>query len=170
MPAWMEVRVDRLRDVRGRFASVTNEAALVHARTHVDVAAGVLNRALRDEAPRGQPDPLGRPRRYPVLKENIFYRVLRTSRGWHVLFTGPPQVRFVLDGTRPHPIEGKRCPLHFYWHRVGREVWFWHVNHPGTTPNRFEIRAAAKVRQQVTTELQRATRMIAYQFVVQGPA
>lgn len=34
-------------------------------------------------------------------------------------------------GSEPHLIEGNPL-LHFYWDRIGKEVWFHFVNHPGS--------------------------------------
>ena len=39
---------------------------------------------------------------------------------------------FLEDGTRPHLITGNPL-LVFFWPRVGRVVFFRHVNHPGST-------------------------------------
>ena len=40
---------------------------------------------------------------------------------------------YVLFPTKPHDIYPKGdWPLHFFWEREGREVWFMHVHHPGT--------------------------------------
>jgi hypothetical protein len=54
--------------------------------------------------------------------------------------------RFLQEGTRPHIIRARRAAaLHFYWEKMGREVWFKHVSHPGTRPNPFMSIAAARV-------------------------
>jgi len=58
-----------------------------------------------------------------------------------------PYAGYVRWGTRPHIIRCRRpaYALHFYWNRVGRWVFFDHVNHPGTKPNTFLERAMNKV-------------------------
>ena len=43
---------------------------------------------------------------------------------------------YVREGTPPHTITAKRAAvLSFFWPRVGRQVFFRTVNHPGTQPN-----------------------------------
>lgn len=165
MPVIVQVQTNQFRDVLGRFASVRNETAVAHSRAHVQTAARMLQQALREEAPRGTPDPLGRPRRYPVLWQSIWFQTVRSPKGWAVEFRAAPQVRFVLGRTRPHEIRGRRCPLHFYWHRMGVEAWFWSVNHPGTRPNRFDLRAARRVKGRMTTEMRRGARAVALMFM-----
>jgi len=157
MATFVRVRVDRFRDVRGRFAAMTNEAAAVHVQEHVRAGAEMLKAALRAEAPVGKPDPLGRPRRYPPLAQNIGYEIRRSGRGWRASFGGPPQARWVIGGTRPHPIPRTRLsyPLRFFWARMGKVCYFWAVQHPGTTANRFDVRALQKVEQQMSTEIGR---------------
>ena len=57
-----------------------------------------------------------------------------------------PYAGYVRWGTRPHIIRCRRpaYALHFYWKRIGRWVFFDHVNHPGTKPNDFLTRALTK--------------------------
>jgi len=59
------------------------------------------------------------------------------------VYAPKPLGDWILDGTPPHVIRprGKGYPLRFYWPKVGREVRFMYVNHPGTKPNRFMGRA-----------------------------
>jgi len=53
-----------------------------------------------------------------------------------------PYTLFVDQGTEPHPIHAKNAPyLHFYWPKVGKEVWFKSVHHPGNKPYKFLERA-----------------------------
>ena len=46
-------------------------------------------------------------------------------------------------GARPHVIEprGEGYPLRFFWRRVGQEVEFWKVHHPGTPTVAYMRRA-----------------------------
>ena len=54
--------------------------------------------------------------------------------------------RYVHEGTRPHVIRARRASaLHFYWEKMGREVWFRSVNHPGTRAVPFLTRATRRV-------------------------
>jgi hypothetical protein len=151
----IQVEVNRFRDIQGRFASLSSPAAADHMFEHVNAAGLILQRGLQQEAPRGQPDPLGRPRKYPPLADNIRFQVHRSSRGFWVRYSAPPQAKWVIRGTPPHPIVGRRCPLYFYWDRVGRPAYFWSVQHPGTAPNRFDQRAVARVRSDVEREIRR---------------
>lgn len=46
--------------------------------------------------------------------------------------------RFVEYGTRPHVIRARRSPvLSFFWPKVGRQVFFKQVNHPGSAGRFF---------------------------------
>lgn len=51
-------------------------------------------------------------------------------------------------GARPHEIEprGSGYPLRFFWRRVGQEVEFWKVHHPGTPTVAYMRRALYKRR------------------------
>ena len=59
------------------------------------------------------------------------------------VYVPKPLGDWILDGTPPHVIRprGNGYPLRFYWPKVGREVRFMYVNHPGTKANRFMGRA-----------------------------
>lgn len=166
MPVFVKVTTDRFRDLAGRFASVTNPGAVQNAREAAERAGRILADAMREEAPDGRPDPLGRPRPagYRKLRDNITVRVLpRGNTGFDVRIGGPRQVVFVLQGTRPHKIPrggsaemmAKGYPLHFWWFKRSKEVWFWSVNHPGTQPNRFDLRVARRVGDKVRAEARR---------------
>lgn len=168
MPIIVTVETDRFRDLLGRFASVRDSRAVEHAREHAHRAGRILSDALRQEAPSSRPDPLGRPKPpgYRKLRDNINAQVEMKGGpppGFEIKMTAPPQVRFVLDGTPPHIIPrggsaeqmARGYPLHFWWHKQNREAWFWSVNHPGTQPNRFDLRALRKVRERVLEEARR---------------
>jgi len=165
MPVFVRVEADRFRDVLGRFARVTDQLAVEHSRQHILAGALLYQQAFREEAPRGVPDPLGRPRRWPPLAENINMHAKQQHGGWVIEFQAPPQVRFVVLGTKPHEIRGRDWPLHFYWHKKGIEAWFWKVNHPGSAPNRFDQRAAQRVRAQASAEMRRGCRSIVELFM-----
>jgi len=57
-----------------------------------------------------------------------------------------PYAKFVHDGTRRHFIF-PRGPwrLRFYWRRLGRDVAFWSVYHPGQKAKKFLTGPAARV-------------------------
>lgn len=99
----------------------------------VDSVVPDLEDTLRHAAPRGEEPTRGR-RTEPHLDESINAHLVGPLE---YLFVGPDHSEFVLEGTRPHRIEGN--PLAFEWH--GEQVFFMHVNHPGTEPNDFVARA-----------------------------
>lgn len=64
---------------------------------------------------------------------------------WSISATAP-HAKFVHEGTKPHLIRSKTGrALRFYWNKVGRVVTLQQVNHPGTEPNPFLVRAMRKV-------------------------
>lgn len=82
-------------------------------------------------------------RRCPVrtgaLRESIGHRTtLGTNKVVLTVFANRPYARFVHEGTRPHIIRPRRAKaLSFFWPKAGRQVFFAHVNHPGTRANAF---------------------------------
>jgi hypothetical protein len=44
-------------------------------------------------------------------------------------------ILFFEEGTVPHEIRGTKWPLHFWW--LGKEIYAWHVSHPGTPAYRM---------------------------------
>lgn len=59
-----------------------------------------------------------------------------------------PQLTYQMEGTRPHVIQprGSGYPLRFFWEKIGQNVAFMKVNHPGGKKNDFvreSVRAAA---------------------------
>lgn len=92
------------------------------------------------EAPRSEPTPTNPPNPRHMA-DNIMPSVeVSPLRGQVYL---PHPALFVVRGTRPHRIEprGLGYPLRFYWKKKGRIVYFSYVNHPGTGPNNFALRA-----------------------------
>lgn len=78
------------------------------------------------------------------LADHIVKRLVHLNGGPAVI-VGPQGVsyaKWVHEGTQPHVIYARRAPrLVFFWPKVGRVVAFPKVNHPGTKPNRFLLRA-----------------------------
>lgn len=68
----------------------------------------------------------------------------RWSTGYDVTSTAA-HTMFVIKGTRPHTITGNPL-LSFFWPKVGRNVVFRSVQHPGTKPNDFLSRALRRAR------------------------
>lgn len=63
----------------------------------------------------------------------------RWATGYDVI-SNAAYTLFVIKGTRPHPIVGNPL-LAFFWPKMGRNVVFRHVMHPGTKANDFLTRA-----------------------------
>lgn len=68
----------------------------------------------------------------------------RYSTGYDVTSNAPYSI-FVIKGTRPHKITGNPL-LAFFWPKLGRDVVFRSVQHPGTRPNNFLSRALRAAR------------------------
>lgn len=68
----------------------------------------------------------------------------RYAVGWEVQSNAPYSL-YVIKGTRPHPIVGKPL-LAFFWPKVGANVVFRRVNHPGTKADNFLSRALRAAR------------------------
>jgi hypothetical protein len=68
----------------------------------------------------------------------------RYSTGYDVTSNAPYSI-FVIKGTKPHTITGNPL-LSFFWPRVGANVVFRSVQHPGTKANNFLGRALRKAR------------------------
>lgn len=98
--------------------------------------------AAKDEAP----ERTGRLKRNIKATPVKFTGPYRAEGGAEVDPAAVPYAPIVRWGSRPHVIRARRAPaLHFYWERVGHEVFFKSVNHPGTKPNPFMERALSKV-------------------------
>ena len=83
------------------------------------------------------------------LRDHILKRVIEQG-GMPVVIVGVENVPYAYwhhQGTEPHVIEARRAPLLvFYWKKVGRVVAFPRVQHPGTKPNPFLVRALEALR------------------------
>lgn len=84
------------------------------------------------------------PRKTGNLAEHIVKRIGKLD-GRTVVLVGPtnvPYSLYVSKGTEPHVIRARNGPnLVFFWPKVGKVVAFPQVNHPGTKPNRYLLRA-----------------------------
>jgi hypothetical protein len=58
----------------------------------------------------------------------------------------PEHAKFVIFGTAPHVIRPRKPGgmLRFFWWKMGKQVAFRHVNHPGTAANDFLLRGLKK--------------------------
>jgi hypothetical protein len=68
----------------------------------------------------------------------------RYSTGYDVT-SNAAYSRYVIKGTRPHKITGNPL-LAFFWPKLGANVVFRSVNHPGTKGNNFLGRALRRAR------------------------
>ncbi len=68
----------------------------------------------------------------------------RYSTGYDVT-SNAPHTLFVIKGTRPHKITGNPL-LAFFWPKMGSNVVFRSVHHPGTKANNFLGRALRAAR------------------------
>lgn len=118
-------------------------------RSWLETKTDSLTQAAITNCPVGSPDPLGRPREFPVrLKDSITGQVVGSGldiRGRVTAAT--PYAKTVHDGSRPHQIRprGTGYPLRFYWDKVGGVFRAMSVNHPGTQPQPFLREAAQQV-------------------------
>lgn len=97
------------------------------------------------------PPPAGpaRARRPGTLRDSIVVRLARGGPFGVSALVGSddPIALWHHEGTVPHVIRPRnRRWLVFYWRRVGRVVFAKRVNHPGTQPNRFLVKALAAAR------------------------
>jgi HK97 gp10 family phage protein len=81
------------------------------------------------------------------LRDSIKAEPVKTTGIFHMtsgVVATAPYARYVHEGTRPHIIRARNAKaLHFYWDKVGGEVFFKSVNHPGTKARPF-LRTAGR--------------------------
>jgi hypothetical protein len=138
--------------------SIESNASLVAARLRafdttktivewIDSISPAVDEALRKEAPRGAKD------RGPHLQDRIFSERHSAIGSVQAIFETDrvPVADFVLGGTKPHDIPGAfGYPLPF-----GIGGRFEGKFHPGTVPNRFNVRAWLGVEAPVAESLVR---------------
>jgi hypothetical protein len=85
--------------------------------------------------------------RAPVVSGNLRRSIkshpgTESSRYGMSVVAGTSYAKFVTSGTKPHVIMPKKAKmLHFYWPKVGSDVYLPKVNHPGNRPNPFMVDA-----------------------------
>lgn len=108
-------------------AASTTRLIANQARADVPVKTGNLGRTIGVDAP-------------------VVTGLFRVSAGVHAGGRDAPYAIPVHEGARPHIIRARRVPLlRFYWEKVGRNVAFRQVNHPGNAPRPFLRNAALRV-------------------------
>lgn len=89
------------------------------------------------------------PVRSGTLKTAIRADASRRRGPWKIdggVSVNVPYAAAVHEGARPHIIRARRAPvLSFFWPKVGRQVFFKSVNHPGSRPNPFLRNAVHRV-------------------------
>jgi hypothetical protein len=102
--------------------------------------------ALKARAPVSKQRPGG-----PVpgaLRRSIMFDL----EGTRATFAASQIADYVIGGTDPHDIEPRsKRALAFFWDRVGDQVVFMRVRHPGTSPNDFRIPALDEAAGQADT-------------------
>lgn len=123
------------------------------ATSFMDEAAPLVRDALKRAAPVGQRTP--RPGR---LRDSIRYSRRTSGDGVAAEFTAhTPYAGYVLRGTAPHRISA-RAARALHWVSASGPHFARSVNHPGTRPNPFPVRAAAAVRSDVAERWHEAIR------------
>jgi hypothetical protein len=122
------------RDMIGRFATAEKNLLENRGRIIIRPEGRRFVQLLREEAPEKTGE----------FKKGFRFRTF--VKGGAVGFTATvpqPLGRFIVKGTKAHSItpKGPGYPLRFYWPKMGRVVYFYHVNHPGTKANPFVGRA-----------------------------
>ena len=116
-----------------RFAKAEREL-LENKRRMMRPEAARLRDILQDEAPKKSGE---------FAKNIRFKTYVRAAAVGFTISMPKPLSDYIIKGTRPHPITPKRpgYPLRFFWEKMGKVVFFYSVNHPGTKPNPFDKRA-----------------------------
>jgi hypothetical protein len=140
MSVKLEITTKGLRDIHGRFVKVT-EGMSFTMRQRVQMLMRSLREAVRRETPGGL-------KRYVGYRTEVLSQRPANVVGRVVLKKAPsppypPKIwDYILKGTPPHVILPRnKQALAFYWTKMGRDVVFKSVQHPGTDPNDFPARA-----------------------------
>jgi len=159
-----------LRDLQGRFTKATTDL-LEQKRASVKKLGRAWLMLARTEAPIGK---TGR------FRASINYRTFQ--EGSTVGFRGygaQPLGTWIIEGTKTHPIQANAAnALCFFWPKAGRwvvvpkgggfkthvradgKLWIGkgHVDHPGTQPNPYNVRAYDAWRPEAEVELRRISK------------
>lgn len=126
----LKVEFINYRDALGRFSKLENAPLPVVVEAATTTQA-VAVKYLKQYAPRSRntSGTSGAHMADKIKPESV--RVSGTTATATVYL--PPEAAFTLPpGTRPHIIRPRgRYPLRFYWTRIGQNVAFWQVHHPG---------------------------------------
>lgn len=89
------------------------------------------------------------PTRSGFLRSRISADPSRRSGPWAIdggVSVDVPYAAAVHESARPHVIRARHASvLSFFWPKVGRQVFFRYVNHPGNRPNPFLRNAGHRV-------------------------
>lgn len=144
MPVLLKITTKGFRATAGRFARAREH--IPHSfRQRLQQLMRSLREVVRMEAPASL-------RRYVVYRTEMLSKSPARALG-RINLKQPPNPPYppkiwdyIIGGTRPHVITPKtKQALAFYWEKVGADVVFKYVRHPGTKPNDFPARAWQKV-------------------------
>jgi len=138
------------RDVLGRFDKATEEMK-EEKRVMIRGLGRRFVAIAREEAPK----------KTGKFASGIRFRTyVQGDRVGFTSSTPQPLGKFIIEGTKPHAIEpkGPGYPLRFFWEKIGKVVFTYHVNHPGTKPNPFIERAKDRWLPESRRELNRIAR------------
>lgn len=123
------------------------------ARAWGEEAAPMGMRLLRAHTPVGYGPNAG------ALRQSERWRISGQGGALTVLFyTQAKYARYVIEGTRPHPIPRNGTRLLRWTDRAGNVSYAMRVNHPGTRPNPFPERALASLRPALAHLFERCVR------------
>lgn len=142
------------REFDGRFAKATDQL-LDDRRKQVKSLAAQHVGYMQDEAPKKSGE----------FAKGIRWRsfVKGTASLGYTISEPDPLGRWIRLGTKPHTIQPKGAgyPLAFYWAKIGGMMYTYKVNHPGTEPNRYDLRA----NERIEPEQQQTTAKISTRYV-----
>lgn len=163
-----DLEVVGLRDALGRFAAFRDKGAVEHARGLCRAVGRIQVKYLKKEAPVGEHYDWRGHRIEPKkrLKDSFTFKTL--ARGGKVtlrVYSSVKHVVYVILGVRPYkrgtrPIYPRRASaLAFFWARKKKSVVCARVDHPGSLPNPFHIRAQRRAEKEMDILIRRASRL-----------
>lgn len=143
----VSVHVEGAKELEARW-DMANEILSAVMLTRAAPLAESMKLAFRIHAPVSKDNPLGQARATSHLRDSIEAVIVPTAASLSITVGVPPdqvdKVTWLREGTRPHSILPKSASaLHFWWDRMGMEAFAASVQHPGTSPNRWEEEARA---------------------------
>lgn len=137
----IEWTIHGLRDALGRFASMSDADLLVRRFAHAEELAHEVSEIYRRNAPRSKEQRSEKEEREPFA-ESIHGEAHLGGAGFLVgMMTAQPELAgWLKHGTRPHLIEPRQKKA-LHWTSSGGDFFAKSVQHPGTSPNKWEEKA-----------------------------